>query len=46
MVDSKNDVLIQSVDMIAGAIRRSHEKSEVEFKAIIEKHIQNEWKFQ
>ncbi len=45
MIDSKSDVLVQSVDMIAGAIRRSYEKEEIVFKDIIKKHIQNEWKF-
>lgn len=45
MIDSKSDVLVQSVDMIAGAIRRSYEKEEIIFKDVIKKHIQNEWQF-
>lgn len=45
MVDSKADVLIQSVDMIAGAIRRSYEKSEQTYKNIIQSHIEDEWQF-
>lgn len=46
MVDSKADVLIQSVDMIAGAIRRSYEKKETVYKKIIQKHVESEWHFQ
>lgn len=46
MIDSRSDVLIQAADMIAGAIRRSHEKSEGTYKSIIQKHIEDEWNFQ
>lgn len=45
MVDSKTDVLIQTVDMIAGAIRRSHERGDSVFRNIVEKHIEDEWRF-
>jgi len=44
LVDSKSDVLIQAVDMIAGAIRRSYELDK-KYKDIIKNHIKNEWKF-
>jgi Protein of unknown function (DUF3800) len=46
LVDSRSDVLIQAVDMIAGAIRRKHELEEVEPYALISKHIDDEWNFQ
>ncbi len=46
MVDSKSDVLIQSVDMITGAIRRSYEKGEPDYKNIIKSKIEDEWRFQ
>lgn len=45
MVDSRNDVLIQSVDMIAGAIRRAYEAKECLYKDIIKPHIEDEWMF-
>jgi hypothetical protein len=45
MVDSRTDVLIQSVDMIAGAIRRFHERGDVAFRNSIESHIEDEWMF-
>ncbi len=45
MVNSRTDVLIQTVDMIAGAVRRSYEKNEKVYKSIIQKHIEDEWYF-
>lgn len=47
-VDSKEDVLIQLADMLAGTVRRSHESKEKEdicFKQIIKRHIEDEWLF-
>lgn len=44
-VDSKSDVLIQAIDMIAGSIRRSHENRENKFRNIIKSHIEDEWNF-
>lgn len=44
-VDSKSDVLIQAIDMIAGAIRRSYEDRENKFRNIIKGHIEDEWNF-
>ncbi len=44
-VDSKSDVLIQAIDMIAGAIRRSYEDRENKFRDIIKGHIEDEWNF-
>lgn len=46
--NSKNNVLIQLADMIAGSIHRSYqiEKTDKDiYKAIIKKHIEDEWKF-
>lgn len=48
LLDSKNNVLIQMVDMIAGSIRRSYEISKRDreiYKKIFIKHIEDEWKF-
>jgi hypothetical protein len=48
LVDSKNNVLIQMADMIAGTIRRSYDKDKKDgslLKKIIKKHIQDEWLF-
>jgi len=48
LVDSKNNVLIQMVDMIAGSIKRSHDESKTDsliYKNIFKKHIEDEWKF-
>ncbi|HXK40573.1 MAG TPA: DUF3800 domain-containing protein, partial [Candidatus Paceibacterota bacterium] len=48
LVNSKNNVLIQMADMIAGSIRRAHElnkKDSSEYKKIFAKHIVDEWKF-
>lgn len=48
LVDSKNNMLIQMVDMIAGSIRRSYDSSKTDravYKNIIKKHIEDEWKF-
>ncbi len=48
LINSKSNVLIQMVDMVAGAIRRSHDEEKTDrliYKQIIKKHIQDEWKF-
>ena len=48
IVDSKGNVLIQMADMVAGTIRRSYDDSRGDakiYKAIIKKHIQDEWQF-
>ena len=48
LVDSQNNVLIQMADMVAGAMRRSYEKEKRDYdryKAIIRKHIRDEWQF-
>lgn len=48
MVDSKRDVLIQMADMIAGSINRAENKEKQDYKTyknIIEKHIEDEWRF-
>ena len=47
-IDSKENVLIQLVDMIAGSIRRSYEEDKNDkhiYKEIIKKHIEDEWQF-
>jgi len=49
LIDSKSDELIQVADMIAGCIRRSYDKSKkgsIDYKSLIKKHIEDEWKFQ
>lgn len=48
LVDSKNNVLVQMVDMVAGSIRRSYEPSKDDkdlYKKIVSKHIVSEWRF-
>ncbi len=48
LIDSKNNVLIQMADMIAGSINRFYnisKKDRQTYRAIIAKHIENEWKF-
>jgi len=48
LADSKNNVLIQMADMIAGTIRRSYDKSKDDgkhYRNIIEKHIEDDWEF-
>jgi len=47
LVDSRNNVLIQMADMIAGSINRSYgNKGDAKlYKSIIHKHIESEWKF-
>lgn len=48
LVDSKDNVLIQLADMIAGSVRRSHDKSKKDadvYKKIIESKIEDEWLF-
>lgn len=48
LVDSKGNVLIQMADMIAGSVRRSYDEDKADhkmYKAIIKKHIEDEWQF-
>jgi hypothetical protein len=48
LVNSKNNVLIQMADMIAGSIRRNRdtEKNDhIIYRNIIKKHIEDEWPF-
>ena len=48
LVDSKENVLIQMSDMIAGSIRRTFDEGKTdkaEYKKIFKKHIEDEWKF-
>lgn len=47
-VDSKENVLVQLSDMVAGSIRRSHEDTKNDeniYKKIIKKNIEDEWLF-
>lgn len=48
LVDSKENVLIQMADMIAGSINRSYsgKSDSAEYKTIIRKHVEDEWKYQ
>jgi hypothetical protein len=45
--DSKGNVLIQFADMVAGSINRSYsdKKDAKDYKAVIQKHIEDEWPF-
>jgi hypothetical protein len=48
LVDSKGNVLVQMADMVAGSIRRSYDTSKTDsrvYKKIIQKHIEDEWRF-
>lgn len=48
LVASKGSVLIQMADMVAGSVRRSCDVSRKDafiYKNIIQKHIQDEWRF-
>jgi len=47
LVDSQGNVLVQLADMIAGSINRSYsQKNDAkEYRAIIERHIEDEWRF-
>ena len=48
LVDSKENVLVQMADMIAGSIRRAYELDKTDretYKKIIRKHIEDEWRF-
>lgn len=48
IVDSKNNVLIQLADMVAGTIRRFAEqgkKDAIQYRKIIEKRVENVWNF-
>jgi len=48
LVDSKENVLIQMADMIAGSIHRFYDKTKKDyekFKAVINRHITDEWRF-
>ncbi|MDO8610392.1 MAG: DUF3800 domain-containing protein [bacterium] len=47
-IDSKENVLIQMADMIVGSIRRSYDQEKTDkevYKKIIQKHIEDEWRF-
>lgn len=49
LVDSRENVLIQMADMIAGSIRRSYDTSKSDataYKKIIQHRIEDEWQFQ
>lgn len=48
LVDSKDNVLVQLADMVAGSIRRFYDTSKTdreEYKELIKRHIEDEWKF-
>ncbi len=48
LLDSKQNVLIQLADMIAGSIYRSYQKEKTDhliYKKIIQTHIEDEWRF-
>ena len=48
LIDSKTNVLIQMVDMIAGSVRRFYDTNKTDstiYKQIIKKHMQDEWRF-
>lgn len=48
LIDSKNDVLIQLADMIAGSVHRSYQTDKADaniYKKIIRKNIEDEWNF-
>lgn len=48
LIDSKNNVLIQMADMIAGSIRRFYDNDKTDseiYRNIFRKHIEDEWKF-
>lgn len=48
LVDSRENVLVQMADMIAGSIRRSYDmakKDHRRYKGIITQHIKDEWSF-
>lgn len=45
-VDSRENVLIQLADMVAGAIHRRYSKEEPQFRDIVAVKITDEWQFQ
>ncbi len=48
LVNSKNNVLIQMADMIAGSVRRNRDIKKTDhaiYRNIIKKHIEDEWPF-
>ncbi len=45
LADSRSDTLLQAVDMIAGATRRSYEEAQKEYRQLFFKHIEDEWNF-
>jgi len=45
LADSRSDALLQAVDMIAGATRRSYEEGENQYRSIFKQHIEDEWNF-
>ncbi len=49
LVDSRENVLIQMADMIAGSIRRSYDMTKQDanlYKQILKHRIEDEWQFQ
>jgi len=48
LIDSKANVLIQMVDMIAGSVRRFYDETKTDrniYREVIKKHIEDEWRF-
>ena len=48
-VDSKESVLIQLADMVAGSIHRSYQKDKYDskiYKEVIKRRIEDEWVFE
>ena len=48
LINSKNNVLIQMADMVAGSIRRNQDTKKTDhaiYRNIIKKHIEDEWSF-
>ncbi len=48
LIDSKGNMLVQMADMVAGSVRRSYDESKKDhedYKNIIKKHVEDEWKF-
>jgi hypothetical protein len=45
LADSRSDVLIQAVDMIAGSVRRSYEEGDKQYRSVFRSKIEDEWNF-
>lgn len=47
MIDSRTNVLIQMADMVAGSINRANSKikKDCQYRNIIKRHINDEWRF-